>query len=331
MNHSSPGTPPSTLRLVVAFAAVYIIWGSTYLCIRFAIDTIPPLLMAGTRFLIAGSLMYGWMRFYKHTPAPTRIQWRTMIIVGGLLLVGGNGGVTWAEQKVPSGLAALMVSAVPLWIAVVGWIAFDHVRPTSRMALGLLAGLAGVALLVGPANLSGDDSLSPVGTLALLGATLSWSIGTLYSRRAPQPDNPQLSTGMEMLAGGIILTLVATLRGEWADLNLGAVSLKSALALGYLTIFGSIVAFTAYVWLLRHTTAARATTYAYVNPVVALILGWALADEALSPRTLIAAAIIIGSVVIITTSSTAQPAASAPAPEKRPVPEPFPAEIGADR
>lgn len=287
-------------KLIAAFAAVYLIWGSTYLGIRFAIETLPPFLMAGTRFIVAGSLLYGYLRF-KGAPAPKRIHWRNMTVVGGLLLLGGNGLVTLAEQHVPSGLAALMISGTPLWIALLGWLFFDGLRPRGRLAVGLLGGLFGVILLVDPTDIIAGKGINPWGILLLITAELCWSIGSLYSRRVEVPQDPMLATGMEMLAGGVLLYLVATVTGEWGQLDLGAVSLKSAAALAYLTIFGSLIAFSAYIWLLNTVTPARATTYAYVNPVVALFLGWALADEPLSLRTLVAAGIIIASVVMITT------------------------------
>ncbi len=310
-------------QMALALITLYFVWGSTYLGIRYAIETIPPFLMASSRFLFAGGVLYVWMRL-RGVPNPTRLHSRTGLIVGGLMLLGGNGGVTWAEQYVPSGLAAVMVSAVPIWMVLLDWLLFGGRRPTRRMAAGLAGGLAGVTLLAGPADLIGGEQFDSVGIAALLIATVTWSLGSLYSRRAPLPRAPLMATGLEMLAGGLWLGLAGTLAGEWSALNPDAISLKSALALGYLAVFGSLVAFTAYIWLLRHTTAARAASYAYVNPVVALMLGWALADEALSARTLVAAAVIIGSVVLITSSQAqaAPQAAAAPEPgPERPAPE----------
>ncbi|NLX10527.1 MAG: drug/metabolite exporter YedA [Chloroflexi bacterium] len=302
--------------LVAAFAAVYLIWGSTYLGIRFAIDTIPPFLMAGSRFLMAGAILYAWMR-RTGAARPALHFWKTMTIVGALLLVGGNGGVTWAEQYVPSSIAALVIGATPLWITLLDWLVFRGPRPTWRIVAGLATGLAGIALLVGPAEIARGEGIKLAGVAALMLASISWALGSLYSRTARLPDVPALATGMEMLAGGALLVLLGTLTGEWSELDLGAISAKSAIALIYLTLFGSLIGFSAYIWLLRNTSAANAATYAYVNPVVALFLGWALAGESITPRTLVAAAIIIGSVVLIT-SHRAQAATAAPEPESSP-------------
>jgi drug/metabolite transporter (DMT)-like permease len=295
------------VRLVVAFAAVYVIWGSTYLAIRLAIDTLPPFTMAGSRFLVAGTLLYGWMRLQKAAP-PTRIHWRSAAIVGGLMLLGGNGGVTWAEQRVPSGLAALLIGTVPLWMAILEAIRPGGTRPSHRIGVALLTGLAGVVLLIGPVNLAGGEQVDPLGAGILLIAALSWAGGSLYSRQAPLPGATMLGTAMEMLAGGALLLFVGGLAGEWARLNLTAVSMRSLLALGYLVLFGSLMGFTAYLWLLRNTTPARASTYAYVNPLVAVFLGWLVLGEPLTWQTVLAAAFIVFSVVLINTS---------PAPRRR--------------
>ncbi len=294
--------------MLAAFAAVYIIWGSTYLAIRFAVETVPPFLMAGTRFVIAGAILYAWMRM-RGTPAPTRIQWRTAAIIGGLLLMGGNGVLAWAEQTVPSGLAALMIATVPVWMVLLDWLRGSRVRPNAGVSIGLALGLFGIALLVGPANLAGGNQVSTIGVAALTFSAMSWAIGSFYARRAPLPAASLLGTGMEMLTGGALLLIAGLLTGEFSQLKIDQVSPRSLLAFGYLIVFGSLVGFSAYTWLLRVTTPARASTYAYVNPVVAVFLGWALAGEALTLQTVIAAAVIIGAVVIITTqqSKTALP------------------------
>lgn len=305
---------PSKWTIAAALASIYFIWGSTYIGIRIAIETLPPFLMAGGRFVIAGGLLYAWTRS-KGVPRPQRIHWRSAAIVGGLMLLGGNGGVTWAEQHVPSSFAALMIGAVPLWIVLLDWLVFGGLRPDRRMALGLITGLMGVGLLVGPASIAGgDEAVEPIGALALVGAAIAWATGSLYSRRATLPERPLMATGIEMLAGGAIMLAVGTASGEWSDVALDAVSLRSAVAFVYLSIIGSLVAFTAYIWLLRNTAPARAASYAYVNPVVAVFLGWLLADEAISPRMIVAAAVIIGSVVMITSYRPRRlPAPSAPA------------------
>jgi drug/metabolite transporter (DMT)-like permease len=288
------------MRVVAAFAAVYLIWGSTYLAIRFAIETVPPFTMAGVRYLIAGAVLYGWMRL-RGTSSPTRYHWISAAIVGGLLLLGGNGGVVWAEQRVPSGLTALLITSVPLWMALLNWLRPGGMRPSGPVAIGLFTGFAGVALLVSPGELAGGLHVDPLGGAVLLLASLSWAAGSLYSRHARFPESALLATAMEMIAGGVLLLAAGLVAGEWARLDLAAVSPKSFLAFAYLIAFGSLVGFTAYIWLLRVTTPARVSTYAYVNPVVAVFLGWALAGEPLTPRTLIAAAIIICAVVLITT------------------------------
>jgi len=293
---------PSLLEIGLAFAAVYVIWGSTYLAIRFAIETLPPFLMAGARFLVAGAILYGWARLRGHA-APSRVQWRAALIVGGLLLAGGNGSVVWAEQRVASGLAALLVSTVPLWVVVLEWLGPPSVRggrPGRPVVLGVAGGLLGVALLVGPGELAGGGDVDLLGSLALVGASLSWAFGSLLSRRLPLPVSPLLSTAMEMLCGGVLLLAAGVATGEPTQLGAVPISGRSLLALVYLVVFGSLVAFTAYVFLLRHVATSKVATYAYVNPVVALVLGWALAGEELSGRTLLAAVVILGSVVLIT-------------------------------
>jgi drug/metabolite transporter (DMT)-like permease len=297
----------SRLHVGAAFAAVYLIWGSTYLAIRFAIETLPPFFMAGARFIVAGSLLYTWA-WWRGAPRPTRLHWREAAIVGGLMLLGGNGSVTWAEQRIPSGLAALLVATVPLWMVLLEGVRPGGARPSARVAAGLGLGLTGVALLIGPGNLTdgergwaGGQSVDLSGAVAVLFAALAWAAGSLYSRRAHLPAAPLQGVAMEMLAGGAWLLLASGVTGEGSRLDLGGASPRSLLALGYLIAFGSIVAFTAYLWLLRVSTPARASTYAFVNPVVAVFLGWALADEPFTAQTLLAAGVIVAAVVIITT------------------------------
>jgi len=301
--------------VLAAFTAVYLIWGSTYLAIRLAIDTIPPFLMAGLRFAFAGAVLFTWLRL-RGAPRPKLIHWRSTAIIGGLLLLGGNGGVVWAEQRVASGLAALMVGVVPLWMVLLDWLRPGGKRPRGEVLAGLGIGFVGVALLVGPGSLSGAGGVDPVGAGVLIFATLSWSIGSLYSRQALLPESSMMSTALEMLCGGALLTLAGTINGEWSRLNLASISLKSGLALAYLVVFGSWIAFSAYVWLLKVSTPERVATYAYVNPVVAVFLGWAIAAEPLSLRMLLAAVLIVGAVFLITTvkSRTAVTAAAQESP-----------------
>ena len=293
---------PSRPKLVAAFLAIYLIWGSTYLAIRFAIETIPPFLMAGARFVVAGSVLFAVARA-RGAPPPTMRQWGATTVVGLLLLLGGNGGVVWAEQVVPSGLAALIVATVPLWMVLLEWARPGGERPSATVAGGIALGLVGVALLVGPGRVAGVGRVDPLGAAVLLGASLAWAAGSLYSRRASLPIAPLLGAGMHMLSGGAALLLVGLLVGEGSRVVPETISAKSALALLYLIVFGAIIGFTAYVWLLRVTTPARVATYAYVNPVVAVLLGWALADEPLGLRVMAAAAMIVAAVALITGAS----------------------------
>ncbi len=287
----------SRARLLLAFLAVYTIWGSTYLGIRVAIGSIPPFAMAGSRFVTAGLLLYAWAR-WRGAPAPTARQWRSAAIVGTLLLVGGNGGVVWAEQRVPSGLAALMIGGEPLWVVLIDWLRPGGRRPAPLVGVGLVMGFVGLALLVSPGSLGGS-SIDPVGAGALVVSTLTWAIGSIYTRHADAPRDPVVSTGANMLCGGMGLAVLAVATGEPWRLHPAAFAAPSVLAWVYLTVFGSIVAFSSYMWLLRHTTLAKASTYAYVNPVVAVFLGWLILGEVVTVRTGVAAAVIIGAVVLL--------------------------------
>jgi drug/metabolite transporter (DMT)-like permease len=298
---------PSRLSIVAAFATVYVVWGSTYLAIRFAIETLPPFIMAGTRFLVAGALLYVWARF-RSGERPSPGHWRSAFIIGGLMLLGGNGGVVWAEQFVASGLAALIVATVPLWMVLFEWLGPDGTRPTRLTLLGLITGFVGVAVLVG-----GGDGLDAarvpwIPGAVLLFASASWAAGSLYSRRALLPCSPLVATAMEMLGGGTLLLLAGALTAEGGSVALEQVSTRSALSLAYLILFGSILAFTAYIWLLRVTTPARVSTYAYVNPVVAVALGWLLASEPFTPRIGLAAALIVAAVFAVIVARDRPPA-----------------------
>lgn len=296
----APSRPiPGRASLLAAFAAIYLIWGSTYLAIRFAIETLPPFLMAAVRFLAAGGAMYLWARL-RGVSAPLRRQWTAAALVGGLMLVFGVGGVSWAEQRVPSGAAALIVTVGPLWMVLVDWLFFGGPRPSGRVVLGILLGFSGVILLIGPEQVVGAGRIDMLGAGVILVGTVTWSFGSLYSRGSQLPDSPILATGMEMLAGGVLLLLVAIAFGELARTDVAHISARSILATGYLAVFGSIVALSAYLWLLKVDTPARVISHAYVNPVVAVFLGWALADEPLNARTVAATMIIIAGVLAIT-------------------------------
>jgi drug/metabolite transporter (DMT)-like permease len=309
---SRPGAPPEVsdeppiARVLLAFAAIYFIWGSTFLAIRWAIDTMPPLGMASARFFVAGALMYGWARA-SGIPRPTARQWKDGAISGTLLLAGGNGAVVVAEQWVPSGLVALLVATVPLWLVVLDSAFGSRVRPTSRTVAGLLIGLVGVAVLVGSPGVGAGGGMELVGGAIVLCGSLSWAAGSLYSRYTVDPPRPRMQVGTQMLLGALVLGVLALVTGEADGFSIDAVSLRSWLALGYLITFGAIVGYGAYIWLLTVVEPARVGTYAYVNPVVAMLLGWTLADEPMGFRSVLAAAIILGSVVVITTEATWRP------------------------
>ncbi|HZC05538.1 MAG TPA: drug/metabolite exporter YedA [Ktedonobacterales bacterium] len=287
-----------TLGVVIALGLVYVIWGSTYLGIRFADQTMPPLLMGGVRFLIAGTLLYLWCRA-RGIPTPSWREWRSTGVVGLCLLAGGNGTVIVVEQQVPSGIAALLVALVPLWIVVLQWLRRSSVRPTLRTLAGVGLGLVGVGLLATHGGGTGGQGVNPMALLLVLSSGI-WAWGTLYAQRATLPSSPLMSTAVEMLVGGAALLLAGIVAREPAMLAGHTISVKSWLALGYLIIFGSIVAYTAYTWLLRKASPALVSTYAYVNPLVAVLLGWVFAGESVTHWTLISSAIIVSSVVLIT-------------------------------
>lgn len=289
---------PSGLTIWAALIAVYIAWGSTYLAIRFAVQTMPPFLMAATRFLFAGAVMYAFRR-WRGDPPPTRIQWRSAAIVGLLLLAGANGSVVWAEQLVVSGIAALIVGSAPLWMVLI-----DALKPGGRWPhwkglVGVVVGFAGIALLVWPVS-GVQSNVHPVGAAVLVLASVLWAIGSLYNRGAQLPDSPLLGTGMEMLAGGAGLVVMGTLNNEWSQIDLAGISTESLLGLAYLIVGGAWIGFAAYTWLLRVAPTTLVSTYAYVNPLIAIFLGNLLASEPLTPRILIATAIIVTSVALIT-------------------------------
>ena len=291
----------SRAQIIAAFASIYIIWGSTYLAIRYAIETIPPFIMGGTRFLVSGVLLYIWAR-HRGAPRPTKLHWRNVIIAGGFLLLGGNGAVVWAEQFVPSGLTALLVSILPFWLVIIEGVRPPRRRPSGAVLVGLVLGFIGIIVLVGPGNVGGDGDVRVLGALVLILGSLSWAIGSFWSRDAQLPDSGLLTTGMEMLGGGALLVIVGVLSGELSHFDVRHVSRASTLGLVYLITFGSLLGFTSYIWLLDKVSPARLGTYAYVNPIVAVLLGWAIAGEALSIRTGVAAAIVICAVALITSA-----------------------------
>ncbi len=291
----------SRTQILAAFASIYLIWGSTYLAIMYAVETIPPFIMGGVRFTVSGALLYAWAR-YRGAPRPNARHWRNAIIAGGFLLLGGNGAVVWAEQYVPSGLTALLVSILPFWLVIIEWVRPPRRRPHRAVLVGLIIGFIGIVVLVGPGNIGGHGDVRPIGAVVLILGSLSWAIGSFFSRDADLPQSGLLTTGMEMLGGGALMLIVGAVTGELSNFDVHHVSRPSAIGLIYLITFGSLLGFTSYIWLLDKVSPARLGTYAYVNPVVAVILGWAIASERLSLRTAIAAAIVICAVALITTA-----------------------------
>jgi drug/metabolite transporter (DMT)-like permease len=292
-----PRTRPSSSLIFSALATVYVVWGSTYLAIRFALESWPPFLLGGVRFFLAGLILFGAARV-KYRERLTAAHWKSTALVGVLLLFGGNGSVVYAQQTVPSGTAALIVSTVPIWMVLLNWLAFSGPRPTRITIMALVLGFSGVVLLLEIPILGVHI---PWTGLLLVAASLSWALGSVYARRATMPSSPLLATAMEMLAGGIALIIASGLHGEWSGFNVADVTFRSGAALIYLFVFGSIVAFTAYIWLLQNASLALVSTYAYVNPVVALILGSWLAGETLKTSAWAGAALVLAAVVMITT------------------------------
>jgi drug/metabolite transporter (DMT)-like permease len=283
-------------RVIGAFAIVYVIWGSTYLFIRLASETIPPLLMAGVRFLIAGAILLALtsrMRGQQRDPIGRR-QWGATAVTGALLLLGGNGGVAYGEQFVASGTVALLVATVPLFIALFSAL-FLGQRLRRVAIIGIGVGLLGTAVLIRP----GGGNADPGHMLLVLASPLTWAIGSLYATRGPLPKRLLVATGMEMLCGGALLVVAGLVTGELPSLHPDRISLVSGLSLAYLVVFGSLIAFSAYVWLLSKVPTQAVATYAYVNPLVAVLLGWAFLGEPITGQTLLAAALIIVAVVLI--------------------------------
>lgn len=293
-------------RAWTALIAVYIVWGSTYLAIRFAIETIPPFLSAGIRFLVSGAILYLWRRL-SGDPAPKKVEWRSASIVGLLMLFVGNGGLVWAEQRIPSGIASLFIATTPVWMVLIDALRPNGVRTNWLTWMGVLVGFIGIALLANPwQSHSASPALDPLGMLVLTLAALSWSIGSLYSRKAPLPSSSLLGTGMEMLVGSVSLFAFSTIIGEWSQFHPASISLRSLGGLVYLILFGSGIGFVAYTWLLRNAPTPLVSTYAFVNPVVAILLGSVIAQEPLDLQDIISALIILGGVVLITSVKSMQ-------------------------
>ena len=301
---AGPGSPQfRRAHVVAAFAAVYVVWGSTYLAIRYAVETIPPFLMVGARFLVSGAILYVWAR-WRGARRPPAAEWRDAAIAGVLMLCFGNGAVSWSEQRVPSGLAALLVAVVPLWVVIIDWLRPHGSRPRARVVLGVALGLAGLLLLVGPGTLLGHGSIDTTAVVVLMAGSLFWAAGSVYNRYGRRPASSAMSTGLQMLSGSAALILLGISRGELRDLRVHDISAASWTGWIYLVTFGSLIGFTAYIYLLQAVTPAKASTYAYVNPVVAVFLGWAIAGERVSGRTIGAACVILAGVALITLAQT---------------------------
>lgn len=294
---------PSRTALVLAFAAIYLIWGSTYLGIRVAIETMPPFLMAAARFIIAGSVLFAILKL-RGARWPTAHQWTANAVIGTLLLLGGNGLVVWAELTIPSGITALLIGIGPLFIVMTEWAWPGGTRPTTITMAALLLGFAGVTWLAAPWENSAGGGLDPAGVVAILGACFFWAIGSIYSRHAKHGADPFMAASLQMLSGGAALAITALFHGDFGQLDFASITPRGWGALAYLIGIGSLVGFSTFVWLMKHSTPARVATYAYVNPVVAVFLGWLILAEPIGPRTLVASAIIIAAVVIITTQKS---------------------------
>ncbi|MEO8354249.1 MAG: EamA family transporter [Chthoniobacteraceae bacterium] len=293
---------PALSLVLLAFAAVYLIWGSTYLGIRIAIESMPPFLMAGCRFVLAGLVLFAVMRG-RGVARPNAAHWRSALVIGALLLLAGNGGVTWAEKTVPSGIAALVVAATPLWMMLIDWLRPGGLRPTLSVVCGLAVGFAGVALIVGSRNNLGHRIVDPTGAAALIFATICWAFGSVFSRHAAKPESALLGVAMQMIGGGGLQIVTGFALGEGGQFHFEMITARSAWAFAYLTVFGSLIGYTAYVWLLQVSTPARVSTYAYVNPLIAVLLGKLILDEPVPHTVVLAGALILTAVILITRQS----------------------------
>ena len=311
-------TPATTPLVLAAFAAVYLLWGSTYLAIRVGVETVPPLILAGLRHFTVGVFLYPILR-WKTGVRPTAANWKSAAVTGCLLLFVGNGGVSWAEQIVPSGITALLVTMVSLWLVIVDWLRPGGVRPVPRVLLGLVLGFAGVALLVGPSHWGGSKRVDLSGVAVLVVACFAWACGSIYSKHGGMPGSALLGVAMQSFSGGLALLLAGLLSGEFHHFHIAGVSWASWVALAYLIVFGSGIGLSAYLYILQKSSAARVATYALVNPVVALILGWLFVDEIISLRTVIAAVVILTAVVLVITAPHRAPERKA---DLEPVPAP---------
>jgi drug/metabolite transporter (DMT)-like permease len=305
---------PARWQTLLAFAIIYFVWGSTFLAIRIGVRQVPPFLLAAMRFVVAGLALYGWM-LIKGERGPTARQWLSALLLALLIFVGDYGLLFWAEQRVPSGLAAVMLATIPAFMALSEIVILRTQRLTIGLASALLIGMCGVAVLVSRSLNLGGAAIDRAGAVALIIGAVNWSVASALSRKLPLPSSKVMSSGTQMLAGGVLLALAAALRGEFRDFHPLAVSALAWLALLYLIIAGSIVGFTAYVWLLHHESPTRVGTYAYVNPVVAVLLGYFAGGEPLGARTIVGSLCVLASVLMITTTRARKPVAAAAAEE----------------
>ena len=296
---------PRAWKVLLAFAIIYFVWGSTFLAIRVGVREVPPFLLAGLRFLIAGLVLFAWMRA-KGTVSPTARQWFSATLLAVLIFVLDYGLLFWAERRVPSGIAAVMMATIPVSMALSEILFLKTQRLTPRLGAALLIGIGGVLVLVSRSISFGDSPIDTIGAIALIVAAIGWSVGSALTRKLPLPSSKAMSSGAQMFAGGVLLMITSAALGEFRGFRVQAVSLKAWLALAYLIVAGSIVAFTAYLWLIHHESPTKVGTYAYVNPVVAVLLGYFLGGEGLSLRTIIGTMLVLLSVVVITTSPKKQ-------------------------
>jgi drug/metabolite transporter (DMT)-like permease len=297
---SRPAAPhASRAKVLTAFGLLYVLWGATYLGMKIADESMPPLVMAGMRFTLAGVILFAIL-LTRGARAPRALEWRTAAIVGGALM-GGNATVAVAVTLVPSGIAALLVAMSPIWFVLFDWMAPGGRRPTRLVMIGLALGVVGAAVLIGPSSIVGGEHVSPFGATILIAGSVAWVAGSIYSRHAPRHESPFVMTAAQMLLGGIVVLAAAAALGEFPAFHLAAVTLRSWAAFAFLVIFGSLVGFTSYIYLLAVSTPAKVSTYAYVNPLVAVFLGWALAGEPVTARVLVAAGLILGAVGLMTT------------------------------
>ena len=307
---------PATWKVLLAFAIIYFVWGSTFLAIRVGVREVPPFLLAGMRFFTAGIVLYAWMRL-KGTPRPALREWKAVLVVSVLIFVFDYGLLFWAEKRIPSGIAAVLLANIPVFMTLSEILLLRTRRLTARLALALLIGIGGVAILMSHTTSFGEVPIDTAGACALIVAAISWSLASALTRKLSLPAAKAMSSGAQMLAGGVLLMLAAGLLGEFKGFHITAVSRGAWLALLYLIVAGSIVAFTAYVWLLHHESPTKVGTYAYVNPVVAVLLGHFLGGEVVGPRTILGTALVLVSVVVITTAPATKKQAGAFAAKPR--------------